>query len=108
VPLAIGRYAIQGTYTLPASYASGGEILTNAILKAKFGINKIEQLMFAPAVDVTNSKELSLAFDHVSTSTTQGKLRAFATGGSAADGAIEIAATHNLSTYVARFQAIGC
>jgi hypothetical protein len=107
-PLGVGAYEILGTFTGPTSYTAGGEPLTNAVLAAKFGIKAIEQLDFDNAVDVTNSKALKLAFDGVKTATTQGKIRAFADGGAAANGSVEIAGAVDLHTFAVPFRAVGC
>lgn len=102
-PLGPGLYRIIVNWTLPASYTSGGEPLTNAILAAKMGIKSIKAVIAGPAIDVTNNKSLKIGFDRVRVAgTSQGKLRAFADGGSAADGAAEVAATHDLHTFVAQ------
>ncbi len=65
---------LTGTYTLPASYTSGGEVLTNAIMAARFGLKKIRYMSFQPTGGV------SVVWDGVSTSTSQGKLHAYQSG----------------------------
>lgn len=81
--VAPGTWVITGKYTGPASYASGGEILTNAILKSALGINKIDSAIFSPFIDASGNAGVGLVFDHVSTSTTQGKIRAINAGNTA-------------------------
>src|SRR5438445_7005502 len=78
VPMAVGRWRIHGKYTGPASYTSGGEALSNAIVAAKFGINHIEELSFSPAPKTTTPTDsIQLGFDYISTATTQGKIHAY-------------------------------
>lgn len=82
-PVAAGAWLVTGKFTGPASYASGGEALTNAILKAALGINHIDVALFTPLVDPTNALVVQLVFDHNATASTQGKLRAFNSGNTA-------------------------
>lgn len=106
-PFAAGAWRVTGKFTGPTSYASGGEILTNTLLHAVTGLNHVELMNFGPGVDVTNNLGLDITFDYNSTTTTQGNIRCFQAGGSAADGATEMTATHNLSTYTAKFDIVG-
>lgn len=70
-----GSKMISGTWTLPASYTNGGEVLTNAILAAKFGFKKIRQLIFTPTGGV------DAAFDAGAASAgNQGKLHVYQSG----------------------------
>jgi hypothetical protein len=101
-PIAPGLYRIVARWVMPASYTAGGEPLTNTIMKARFGINQIKNVSVDIAIDVTNSKALKVGFDNVSTASTQGKLRAFADGGAAANGSVEIAGGVGLSAFIAR------
>lgn len=74
-PLGPGRWMVTGTWTLPASYASGGEDLTTAILKATTRLNKIDAIIFT-----SKAGQITGSFDGVSTATSQGKLHAFQAG----------------------------
>lgn len=81
IPMGVGRYEIFGQYTGPASYTSGGEALSNAILAAKLGIKSIEYLGFDPAPKTTTPTDaIQLAFDYIKTATTQGKIHAYQSG----------------------------
>lgn len=105
--LAPGVYVVTGTFTGPASYTSGGEDFTNALVKASLGIQNIQQLVFTRLVDDDNSSlAVGCEFDHARTTSSQGKIRFIAAtrphthdflvkGGTAAAGtdAINIKAT---------------
>lgn len=73
--LSPGRWMVTGVWTLPASYTSGGEPLTNAIMAAKLGLKTIDVMIFTP-----KSGSATATFDGVPTATTQGKLHAFQSG----------------------------
>jgi len=79
-----------GQYTGPASYATGGESLTAADL----GMSRIDLLLFEPATNGT--AVIPLCYD-----ATNAKVKAFDMAGA------EQGAGTNLSTYSARFEAIG-
>lgn len=73
--LSPGRWMVTGVWTLPASYTSGGEPLTNAIMAAKLGLKTIDVAIFTPKVG-----SVDVTLDSVTTATTQGKLHAFQSG----------------------------
>ena len=75
-PMGPGMWMITGTYTGPASYASGGEDFTNVLVKGALGINRIYSLQFSDLIDADNSAlSVTANFDHNRTSTSQGKIR---------------------------------
>jgi len=73
--LSPGRWMVTGVWTLPASYTSGGEPLTNAIVAAKLGLKTVDQIIFTP-----KAGSATATFDGTSTSTTQGKLHVYQSG----------------------------
>lgn len=79
-----------GTYTGPASYATGGDSCTPGDL----GLGKVDLVIFDPATN--GSVIILLRYDY-----TNSRVKAFDMAGA------EIAATTDLSTYTARFEAIG-
>lgn len=83
--LSPGRWTVTGTFTGPASYTSGGELLTNAILKAALGLRSLIFIDFTPAIPAAGTTATEFAFDHtpVTPGTDQGKIHAYAGGGGA-------------------------
>ncbi len=73
--LSPGRWMVTGVWTLPASYTSGGEPLTNAIMGAKLGLKTIDVMIFTP-----KAGSATATFDGTATATTQGKLHAYQSG----------------------------
>lgn len=75
-PLGPGRWMVTGTFTGPASYTSGGEDFTNALVKASLGLERLNVLQFTDLIDENNSAlGVGAEFDHNRTSTSQGKIR---------------------------------
>ena len=81
---------IEGIYTGPASYATGGESITASQLK----LGELQIVLFTLATNGT--VVIVLAYDH-----TNAKVKAFDMAGA------EIANGTDLSAYTARFEAIG-
>lgn len=74
--VAPGTWVVTGKYTGPSSYTSGGESLTNAILKAATGLNTITTASFSPMFNTSGNTGVSVVFDHVAVvGTSQGKIR---------------------------------
>jgi hypothetical protein len=71
---------IVGTYTGPASYASGGEDLTATIL-ATLRCRQIYSLTFSPLVRASTGAQVPVAFDHNVSGASQGKIRIGIGGG---------------------------
>lgn len=82
---------VFGTYTLPASYATGGEALTGGDLK---NLRHIEKILFEPATDGTDLR--FLRYDY-----TNQKVKVFDEAGA------EIGNGTDLSAYAAGFVAFG-
>lgn len=81
---------VTGKWTGPASYASGGEALTQTIAARGIGLKQIFSLTFTPLVDENNAAlGVQVVFDHNLSGTTIGKIRCLSSG--------LTAHTHNLS-----------
>lgn len=73
-----GRWGFTGTFTGPASYASGGETLTDAIWKAATGLKGLYAINFMPMLGNANTNAVGVAFDHTKVAgTSQGKIHIF-------------------------------
>ena len=87
IPVGAGRWEVFATYTPGQagaaggthSYADGGEVLTDALVLAAFGVRRILHALVQNLNDPTTNPATSTAliFDHNTSGTTQGKLRAF-------------------------------
>lgn len=63
---------VTGIWTGPASYASGGEDFTRAIVKSALGLSELRSLSFTPLAK-SDGTMYPVAFDHVTSATSQGK-----------------------------------
>lgn len=82
-----------GRITGPASYVAGGDPLT----PADVGLGKIEALLFESAIDAALTGNFYLTYDHTNQTVVWWSN---ATG-------VQVAGAVDLSTYSARFEAIG-
>lgn len=97
-----GRVEVTGIFTGPASYASGGEALTQTISKAGLGLRRIESIDFQPLITQSDLASFKTAgFDYAVSGSTLGEIHAYDAAGT------ETAAETDLSGVAARFRAIG-
>jgi hypothetical protein len=82
-----------GRYVGPSSYVAGGDPLT----PAEVGLGKIEAILFEIAIDPALTGDFQLSYDHTNQKVVWWSN---ATG-------VEVAGAVDLSTYAARFEAIG-
>ena len=87
---------IEGIYTGPASYATGGDSFTPAEVK----LGQIDVLLFELASNGTLG--LPVLYDYAN-----GLVKWFTTLGAGLGGVVEMTAGTDLSAYTARFEAIG-
>lgn len=78
-PVGNGRYEISFLYTGPASYTSGGEVLTRTVCRqAMQGISQIDFLIPAPAANTTDfSTFTDIAFQPINDGTNVGKIHLY-------------------------------
>src|SRR5260370_14988462 len=88
------RRRVIGLYTGPASYITGGDLFAPGDVK---NLGEIEMIDFMPAIDAGITKSFQLVYSHAS-----GKVVWI-------DGTtgLQVGAATNLSTFAARFEAIG-
>lgn len=68
------KTVVRAKYTGPASYTAGGEVLTNDILKAAFGLTHADLVQCETTLGATFTQGAQLAFDHTPVvGTSQGK-----------------------------------
>jgi hypothetical protein len=68
--LSNGKWLIWGTITGPASYTSGGEVLTRAVCSSIWGVNDISGLACSPAGNTTHALGAVVNFERTGSSST--------------------------------------
>lgn len=69
-PLGNGKWLIWGTITGPASYTSGGEVLTRAVCSSIWGVSDITQLSCTPAGGASFATGVIVNFERTGSSST--------------------------------------
>jgi hypothetical protein len=69
-PMGNGKWLIWGTITGPASYTSGGEVLTRAFCSSIWGVSDIQGLAVSPAGDATHANGVICNFERTGSDAT--------------------------------------